>query len=119
MVFWQEKKRTKRKKEKKKKEKKKEEKKRNKTKEIKQKRKEERKRERNCENMNKNEDWKGKMAITCQVLQSQLPSEKLDEDLAAGFPINNNEETQGKWMYEYIIAHKLVSKFPFYLARFI
>ncbi len=55
-------------------------------------------------------DWNEMMKKSCQVLLSQLPLEKLENDLE-NYPGEEDEETQQKWVYEYILAYKLVWDF--------
>ena len=65
------------------------------------------------------DDWKQMMTQACQALLAQLPLELLEGHLnegyltegdrtIEGYPIEEDEKTQQAWVYEYILAHKLV-----------
>ncbi len=53
------------------------------------------------------EDWNEMMKESCQVLLLQLPLENLEKELK-DYPGKKDKTTQQKWVYEYILAHKLV-----------
>ena len=52
--------------------------------------------------------WDNTIRASCQRLYSQLSLHTLNEDLY-NFPAYEIEEVQTSWVYEYILAHKLVS----------
>ena len=53
-------------------------------------------------------DWENIIPKACQVFLDQLPLDTLEKDLEEGFPVNEDEKTQQEWVYEYMMAHKLV-----------
>ena len=52
--------------------------------------------------------WDNTLKTSLQLLYSQLSLHTLNQDLY-NFPAYEIEEAQGCWIYEYILAHKLVS----------
>ena len=52
--------------------------------------------------------WDNTIRASCQLLYSQLSLHTLNQDLH-NFPAHETEEVQESWIYEYILAHKLVS----------
>lgn len=53
-------------------------------------------------------NWEKMIKKTCKVLQSQLSIEKLKQDITNGSFLNEDEEAQKKWLYDYVLAHQLV-----------